>query len=744
MPRERGLNRNSGTDEAIRAIDHFYIQATAKFGDDRTKVIKHNETFALFDRCGDIENIGRKEQGIFHHGTRFLSRLLLRLGNEQPLLLSSTITRDNVLFTIDLTNPDFTNSGEVKVPRGTIHLFRSKFLWDAACYERLRIYNYGENPVKLSLVFEFDADFADIFEVRGVIRQQRGERLDEEIESDSVGLVYRGLDKIVRRTRMQFWPTPQEISPSQARLELIIPPKEEKNYHLTISCELGQATSRAVAYGPAAEAALTSSKTAADEDCSIVTSNLEFNEWLNRSSADLRMLVTQMPTGAYPFAGVPWFSTVFGRDGIITALQYLWMNPEIAKGVLSYLASTQSQTLNHERDATPGKILHETRNGEMAQCHEIPFDRYYGSVDSTPLFVLLAACYYARTGNRSFIESIWEHIELALRWIDRYGDLDGDGFVEYLRTSSDGLLQQGWKDSFDSVFHADGSLAQGPIALCEVQGYVYAAKLSAAQLAAELGKIRQSQELSEQAGTFRQRFNETFWSKSLSTYVLALDGHKAPCEVRTSNAGHCLFTGIADPERASKIAGTLLGEGFFTGWGIRTVHSSEARYNPMSYHNGSVWPHDNALIAQGLASYGFKEQVVAVASGLFEASGFMDLQRLPELFCGFHRRAGEGPTLYPVACSPQAWSAASPFLLLQALLGLSIRIHPRKQVRFVSPLLPSFLQQIHISSLQVGDSMIDLQLQRKDTGVDVQIQSKKQDVEVVLLPESPAQHFVPV
>jgi glycogen debranching enzyme len=732
-------------DEAIQVNDQFYIQATAKFGDDRTKVIKHNETFALFDRCGDIENIGRREQGIFHQGTRFLSELLLRLGSKQPLLLSSTITRDNVLFTIDLTNPDFTNSGEVKVPRGTIHIFRSKFLWNAVCYERLRIFNYGESPVLLSLDFDFDADFADIFEVRGLVRQRRGERLDAEIDADSVVLVYRGLDKLIRRTRMQFWPTPQEISANRAHLEVLILPKEEKNYHLTISCELGHSTSPAVAYAQAAGAALTSSKSAADQDCSIITSNLEFNEWLDRSSADLRMLVTRLATGPYPFAGVPWFSTVFGRDGIITALQYLWMNPEIARGVLSYLASTQAQVVNAQRDAAPGKILHETRKGEMAQCQEIPFDHYYGSADSTPLFVLLAACYYARTGNRSFIESIWQHIELALEWIDRYGDLDGDGFVEYLRSSSEGLLQQGWKDSYDSIFHADGSLAQGPIALCEVQGYVYAAKLRAAQLARELGKSQRARELSEQARLFRQQFNQAFWSESLSTYVLALDGKKARCEVRTSNAGHCLFSGVADPDQALKIAGILLGEGFFSGWGIRTVHSSEVRYNPMSYHNGSVWPHDNALIAQGLASYGLKEQVVAVVSGLFEASSFMDLQRLPELFCGFHRRSGEGPTLYPVACSPQAWSAASPFLLLQALLGLNLRIHPNKQVSFVRPLLPDFLQQVQISSLLVGDSLVDLRLERQGSEVDVKLQSRKEDVELVILRESPPlQPFAPL
>jgi glycogen debranching enzyme len=367
----------------------------------------------------------------------------------------------------------------------------------------------------------------------------------------------------------------------------------------------------------------------------------------------------------------------------------------------------------------------------MAALGEIPFGRYYGSVDSTPLFVLLAGAYYQRTQDQALIEALWPNIELALRWIDRYGDMDGDGFVEYLRHTPKGLVQQGWKDSHDSVFHADGSLACGPIALCEVQGYVYAANRSASELAYVLGQAERASELLRQAQTLQGRFEETFWCEELSTYALALDGNKRPCRVRTSNAGHCLLTGIASPERARRTARTLLEEGSFSGWGIRTVAASEVRYNPMSYHNGSVWPHDNALIALGLARYGLTDEVLKVMTGLFEASLFVDLHRLPELFCGFHRRPGEGPTLYPVACAPQSWAAASVFLLLQACLGLTIQ-GPEGQICFSQPVLPEFLKEVRVKDLQVGEGSVDLLLQRRGQDVGINVLRREGSLKIVI------------
>jgi glycogen debranching enzyme len=711
--------------------DQCHIVACSSLTDDHIEVLKQGDTFGLFDRYGDIHSLRTGSQGLYHEGTRFLSRFELTLNGERPLLLSSTIKENNVLFNIDLTNPDLMHEGQVEISRGALHLSRTRFLWQGLCFERLRVHNYSLLPIPIRLSFSVDADFADLFEVRGKVRSRRGRRLEAVTSKDGISLGYEGLDRVDRRVILRCVPAPSTVDATGVRLDMLLPAGEVAQWDLTISCETGTQIRPDLLYEHALTEVEQDLHSANADDCLIVTSNEQFNVWVNRSLADLHMMVSETPDGPYPYAGVPWFSTPFGRDGLITAFEFLWVNPSIARGVLAYLAATQAREIIPEQDAEVGKILHETRKGEMAALNEIPYGRYYGSIDATPLFIMLAGAYYERTGDQAFITRIWPNIELALQWIDDRGDLDGDGFVEYSRRSKGGLIHQGWKDSQDAVFHVDGRPAEGPIALCEVQGYVFAAKRSAARLALVLGCAKQARQLLKEADKLRAQFERRFWCNDLSLYALALDGLKQPCRVMTSNAGHCLWTGIADQKHGMRTAKTLVDRDFFNGWGVRTVAASEIRFNPMAYHNGSVWPHDNALIAAGMASYGFKQGALKILSGLFDASLFLDLHRLPELMCGFSRRAGEGPTLYPVACSPQTWSSVAVFLLLQSCLGLRIEA-PQSRLSFSQPVLPSFLEHIQIKNLRIGEAEVDLSLERHAKDVGINILRREGHIEIVV------------
>jgi glycogen debranching enzyme len=696
-------------------------------------VLKHGDCFGVFDPRGNIVPGDASEEGIYHDGTRFLSRFELLMFGNRPLLLSSTVSVDDAVFDADLTNPDVLRDGHIAIERGEINVHRSRVLWEGSCVERIRVTNFRLNRIDVPLAIRFDADFADVFEVRGTRRAKKGQRLPDQNGDDYV-MCYRGLDDRERRSRVRWSRHPDKVDAGRAAFLLRLEPKESATIVMSVSYETdAEAPAPPASVEKAFDHALSSTRarrvSQAASSCRVLSSSAMFNRWLGRSSADLQIMLTDTPHGCYPYAGIPWFSTPFGRDGLITAFELLWVNPGIARGVLSFLAETQATSHNDAQDAQPGKILHEMRGGEMAALGEVPFGRYYGSVDSTPLFVMLARAYYQRTADREFLDRIWPNIGAALEWMATSGDPDGDGFLDYSRKTDAGLLNQGWKDSHDSIFHSDGRTADGPIALCEVQGYAHAAWKGAARLAALRGDTRHAEEWAARAERLRERFELTYWCEDLDTYALALDGSRRPCRVRTSNPGHCLFAGLVIPDRARRVCDTLMSDASFNGWGVRTVAAGERRYNPQSYHNGSIWPHDNAIIAAGASRYGFTEAATKILSATLELSEAVDLHRLPELICGFTRR-GREPTLYPVACAPQAWAAGAVYLMLAASLGVHIDA-PARRISFSRGRLPESIDWIRLTDLKVGDASVDLQLERHPHDLGVTIIRREGDVEIV-------------
>lgn len=718
------------------ALDPYHVVASTALTPEGTHVLKVADSFALMNLFGDIHSILRGEQGLYHAGTRYLSHLGLTLERVRPLLLSSSVAQDNRILQVQLSNPELPDTGErPAIPYGSLHLERSKFLQNGKYFERLRLSNYGSQAVRLELCIEFGADFVDIFEVRGTSRAQRGKLKPAQIEGSRVSIGYLGLDGCERTTRIDFLPTPTQLAEGFAVFLIQLHPEQSRELYLWVECHAQPPNTRTIIAPPqpfdvAWRESIELWEAQAASECEIWTSNDRFNEWLHRSRADLQMLIIATPQGPFPYAGVPWFSTPFGRDAIWTALQTLWWNPGIARGVLRFLSAHQATVLDPDADAQPGKILHEMRDGEMAALREIPFGHYYGSIDSTPLYLILAAKYYESTGDRALVETLWPNLRLAVDWIKQFGDTDGDGFVEYGRTSRDGLVQQGWKDSNDSVFYSNGRLAVGPIALAEVQGYVFAAYRGMASLAAAVGELALAAEWGERAKDLSERFDRAFWCDELSMYALALDGNKRACRVRSSNAGQCLYSGIALRERVPPLVQQLLSEDMFSGWGVRTLSKEERRYNPISYHNGSIWPHDNAILAAGLARYGHKESAVRIMEALFDATLFADLHRLPELFCGFSRQPGQGPTRYPVACSPQAWASGAVFMLLQAILGLEVDAKSHR-VLFAHAQLPALLHEVTFRNLHVGDATVDLRLLRHRDDVGLSVTSRTGKVEVI-------------
>jgi glycogen debranching enzyme len=637
-------------------------------------------TFVVSDASGDISP--HEEQGIFASDTRFLSCFALRLSGQAPSLLRSGPAGFSEVQVYA------TNAESAELPSHTIELQRRRRLLRDQLVETIALVNRATVDCVLPLTLAFDADFADLFEVRGIAgarprRRGTGRTRDQAIVfSDSRG----GRE---RQTRIWFSRAPASVGRGRARFLVSLEPGERWSVDVNIAWQVPQpATHRPV---PIPRLIAEESVLAwLDDVPALEAEDRRLQLAYQRAVRDLAALEIALNSGyPIPAAGLPWYLAIFGRDAIITSLQTLMLGARHARGTLRTLAAYQATEDEPFRDARSGKIAHEIRFGELASSGQIPHARYYGTADATPLWLMLLAEYERWTHDRQLVEELLPAAELALAWIDDEGDLDGDGFVEYQRRSEHGLQNQGWKDSWDSVRFADGRFAEGPIALVEVQGYVHAAKRDLAGLYALLGRDDDARRLRDESAQLKRQIHEAFWLPGEGYYALALDGRKRPVDSLTSNPGHLLWTGAVDEPFAGQVVARLLSPELFSGWGIRTMATTMRAFNPISYHNGSVWPHDNSLIAAGLCRYGYAREARTLVDSLLEATQWFDQHRLPELFCGYDRSHTPFPVDYPVACSPQAWAAGAVILMLQSLAG----IRPAgDELRSVSPALDGRLQ----------------------------------------------------
>jgi glycogen debranching enzyme len=669
-------------------------------------VLKQGDTFLVADTNGDVAG---GDDGLFHNDTRILSDMRLEIGGRSPWVLGAAVSQDNVFFTATLTNFPLPPLGGQATPEGVIHIERKRLLWESRIYERLRFTNFATAAAALPITITFGADYHDMFEVRGQHRMAHGRTLTPVTGQNSVTLQYEGLDGVCRTSVIAFSTTPKRLTASAAEFWIDIPSAGSAELFLEVGIEQAPCPGTERFRAAAAHSRMAARRTRL-RSARLRTPNRLFNEWIDRSQADLALLTTELPTGPYPYAGIPWFSTPFGRDAIITCLQTLWLNPALARGVLTFLAKNQAYETSKFRDSAPGKIMHETRKGEMAALAELPFGQYYGGVDTTPLFVMLAGEYASSTGDMDFLRDLWPSLRAAMAWIESPDNCNEHGFLCYARGEASGLANQGWKDSQDSIFHADGTLAEGPIALVEVQGYVFAASRAMSRLAAQFGQPVDAERWASRAERLRAAVEEHFWMDEERYYGIALDGRHQLCRVRASNAGHLLFCNLPSQERAGHVANHLMSAAFSSGWGVRTLATGTARFNPMSYHNGSVWPHDTALCAAGIARYGARDHAMQVLEDMFESAVQFNM-RLPELFCGFPRAASEPPIPYPVACLPQAWAAGAIFMLLQSCLGVSID-GERGEIHIDHPFLPMGVDRLFIKRLFVGNAHVDLTFER--------------------------------
>jgi glycogen debranching enzyme len=706
-----------------------------------TLTVKDDDLFLVTDTMGNISGCSLQDAnpsvGLFCADTRFLSRLELQIAGRSPILLSSTAEK-GFAISILCTNPNI----DQHLKAETVGI-RREIVLNGALFEEIEISNYSTTSVSFELSVSFDADFVDLFEVRGAQREHRGKILrlvdstSEEVDpsrEESLTLAYQGLDGWLMESRIQFQHRqPDDFQDYTAiwRLNLASHETQKLGYRINMltNNQPSSKVSAAFTLVQAKAAEWMEEQEWIQQITQIRSDKSVFNRVIERAEQDLYLLRQSFGKYKTVSAGVPWFSALFGRDSLITASQTLMLNPQIAKETLTILASYQGKTEDHWREEEPGKILHELRYGEMARCQEVPHTPYYGTVDATPLWLMLYAEYYAWTHDQETIDKLWPNALAAMEWID--SQLQESGYLTYYRKSKRGLANQGWKDSDDCIVDHRGELAKGPIALSEVQGYVYAAKTHLATIA----RIKHRPDLAErwldEARHLKVRFNQDFWLKDQDFCALALDGHKQPVDSITSNPGHCLKLGIFTPEKAYSVAERLRGPDMFNGWGIRTLSSLSPAYNPMGYHIGSVWPHDNSLIAMGLRSLGLIDQALEVFQGLFDMTSQQPYQRPPELFCGYERNGDHAPVQYPVACTPQAWATGAIFQLLQMVVNL-VPDAQNNCLRIIDPTLPDSINSLSLQNLKVGPTILDLEFERSGNTTACRVVKKRGNLRVFI------------
>ncbi|HEX5641641.1 MAG TPA: glycogen debranching N-terminal domain-containing protein [Thermoleophilia bacterium] len=673
--------------------------------------VKEDDLFLYTNELGQVPGTENSVLGLYYRDTRYLSRYVLSIAGRQPVLLSASGER-GYAATIELTNLEARTADGRVLPQASVHVRRTRFVSDRL-YELLRVRNYHQREVDLVLDLDFDADFADLFEVRGSRRRRRGSRLAPRVSDGVLTLSYLGLDDVTRQTIVRFHDRPESLKQGRARFRLRLPPGERAVIRYDVQVVGPEAPGEDGGEFNARIGALRHEHERwASGATDIFTDNDQLNRVLRRGQDDLRLLSTVIDGERVPLSGLPWFGAPFGREMTFVGLETLLLDLRWARSAVSFLARRQGVQDSAFREEQPGKIMHELRRGELAAIRAVPHTPYYGSVDSTALWLLLVAELAMWTGDLDEFELRAAAVDAALGWIDGPGDPDGDGFVEYERRSRVGLRNQGWRDSFDAVLHEDGTPATGPIALAETQGYVYYAKRRLAAVFGQLGDVERAERLSQDAARLKRAFNERFWVEDQGFYAMALDGQKRQVRSASSTIGHALWSRIVAEEHVPAVVRRLMAPDMFTGWGIRTLSKEARYYNPVSFYNGSVWPFDTALIANGLKKHGYVQEANRLAWGLVEAASAHEYARLPEMFCGFTRQTVDRPVSFPMACSPDANSAAALYLVLQSMLG--IYAQAEENIVYVhNPVLPRWLGEVTLSNLRVGRTTMRLRFRRE-------------------------------